>query len=102
MTQTAWQQWKHNWITFAVTAIFAITGYYANKFDKWLENYDKLTRSVMIHEITDSIYKKDNTYKVNCLIQDVNTIQEIMKANGFDIPKPDGILPKKNNLWANN
>lgn len=95
MTQTAWQQWKHNWITFAVTAIFAITGYYANKFDNWLDNYDKLTKSVMVHEILDSIYKQDNTYKVNCLMQNVDKIQDIMRENGFYIPKSEGVLPKK-------
>ena len=101
MTQTAWQQFKHNWITFAVTATFAIIGYSANKLDNFMDDYSQLTRRVMIHEILDSVYKCENTTRVNTLVQQVGIIQDVLKENNITFYKPEAVIPKRQQITDN-
>lgn len=59
MSNTSWEQFKKNWVSFAMTALLGLTSFTAYKIDKFIDRVDKIEKNEIVRSIVDSIQTND-------------------------------------------
>jgi len=98
MSNTSWEQFKKNWVSFSMTALLGLTSFTTYKIDKFIDRVDKIEKDDIVRSIVDSIQTNDiREMKIQCKDITSNIIQQEIR-----IQKLEAILPKNKYKNQNN